>query len=412
MGAVTTLTPRDDIITSDRILLQTFGAMALANDYTASYEEIVRKQLWVRIAVNKLSYAIGRLPLKTYRRTANGRERVEDSPLAELIRRPNESKETGHPSGFKARVAYDLFTYGNAIILKIQTRPDVVPDQLIPFSPRHWSIDENGDYVYRVPMTGEEKRYKPWRVIHLMEPGPSSGGFGVSRLEAARLTLSIEYAAQRLGAATFENGARPGGIINVKDTKLQKEAIQRFKDEVRTRFGGVDKAGLPAVLQGDVTWTPISHNLSDSAVIEHRQLTRMEVAALYDIPQPAIGILDEANFASTDALHLMFYQDGLTWPLKLTEDALSAQLIDGVPEFDGLFVEFDLNAVMRGAFAQRMQGYQVGINSRIFTPDEVRSWENLPPMADEQPEAGKLQFPLNYSVSPESAGRSPNGAIP
>src|SRR5690606_11755348 len=99
-----------------------------------------------------------------------------------------------------------------------------------------------------------------------------------------------------------------------------------------------------------------------------------------------IGILDEANFASIDALHVMFYQDTLGWPIRLIEQGLQAQLIDGVPAFADQFVELDLNAVMRGAFKQRMEGYRVGISAGIFTSDEVRAWENLPSMADKQPE--------------------------
>lgn len=416
----TTLIPRDDIITSDRLLLGDFGgslhlggSIDLAGGGIGTYEEIVRRQLWVRVAVNKLAYTIGRLPLKTYQRDGATRSRVVDSPLAQLLQKPNDSKESGHPSGFKARLAYDLVTFGNALVVKVQTRPDQPPTQLIPFSPRGWSINPDGNYVYR-QIDGKEREFQSWRIIHLIEPGPTVNGFGVSRLEAARLTLAIEYAAQRLGVATFNNGARPGGVINVKgglpsNQQDRAAVMQRFKEEIRRRFGGVENAGLPAVLEGDVSWLSMSHNLDDSAVVDHRQLTRMEVAALFDIPQPAIGILDEANFASVDALHLMFYQDSLGWPIKLIEDAFNQQLIAGVPAFADQYVEFDLNAVMRGSFAQRMQGYLVGINGRIFTPDEVRTWENLPPMADQQPDAGLLQFPLNYGTAPTPPGQGQEG---
>lgn len=409
MGAATTLTPRNDVITSDVLPVSMLGSIVMGPDYTATYEEIVKTQLWARTAVNKLAYSIGRLPLKVYQRAPDGsRERATDSALAELLRRPNQTKETGHPAGFQARVAYDLFTYANALILKVQSRPDAVPSELRPVSPQGWRIEKDGTYRQR-RVDGTERVYEPWQLIHLIEPGPVAGGWGVSRWEAARLTLAIEYAAQKLGVATFRNGARPGGLINVKgmptESTARAAAMERFKAEVKARYGGVDKSGLPAVVEGEVSWTPMAHNLDDTAVVAHRQLTKMEVAALLDIPQPAMGILDEANFASVDALHLMFYQDSLGWPVNLIEDVFGAQLIDGVPEFEGEFVEFDMNAVMRGAFSQRMTGYMQGINGRIFTPDEVRGWENLPPMAGTQPDAGKLQFPLNYSASPEPPGR-------
>lgn len=411
-SAPTSLTVRDDIVTSDsHALLNMWGSIALAGDYTASYEEIVRTQLWVRIAVNKIAHAMGYLPLKVYERgEGNRRERTTGSSLARLLEFPNDQKLTGDSVGFQSQIAYSLLTFGNSLIVKVQSRPDAVPSQLVPVNPRGWTVDETGDYVWRSANTAATKRFKPWQMIHISEPTAAFGSFGVSRLEAARLTLAIEYAAQRLGAATFNNGARPGGIINVKSglptgVAERAAAVERFKSELERRFRGVDKAGLPAVLEGDVNWMALSHNLNDSAVVAHRQLTRMEVAALFDIPQPAIGILDEANFASIDALHLMFYQDTMSWWVKRIESAFKAQLVRGVTEFENQFAEFDMDAFMRGSYLQRMQGHQIAVNARLKTPDEVRAIENDPPMVDKQPDAGLLQFPLNYGVSPASAGK-------
>lgn len=403
----TTLTVRDDIITSDRVLgdiYGMFGSVALSADYSPTYEEIVRKQLWVRIAVDKLAYGIAGISLKVYERESDtNRRRTSDSPLAMLLDMPSELKEFDTTEKFIARILHDFFTYGNALVVKVQSRPDAVPSELRPVNPRGWTV-KDGEYVYNL-LGGGEKRFKPWQIMHFMEPGPTVSGFGVSRLEAARLTLAIEYAAQQLGAATFENGARPGGIINVKQAIKDPNVVERFKSEVMRRFGGVSKAGLPAVLEGDISWLPMSHNLDDSAVVNHRQLTREEIAALYDIPQPALGILDESNFASIDQLHVMLYQDTFRWPIKVIESTFKSQLIRGVPAFAGQYAEFDMNSVMRGAYAQRMAGHLTAINGRIATPDEIRALENLPPMADKQPEAAMLQFPLNYGVSSAPPGQ-------
>lgn len=408
-----------DVIYSDVVPITDVGGFVrLAPDYSATYEELARRQLWVRIAVNKLSYSIGRLPLKTYSGdTSATRARVRDGSLPALIDSPNGTKDTGTTPGFLARVGYDLMVYANAIILKVQPEPYLPPLELRPFCPRYWSIDSDGYYVYQPSSRDKKQRYEPWRIIHIVEPGPAIGGFGVSRLEAARLTLSIEYAAQRLGESTFNNGARPSSIINIKsglptDKISRATAVERFKSEVMMRFGGVSRAGLPAVLEGDIDWQTVSHNLDDSAVVSHRQLTRQEIAALFDIPQPAIGILDEANFASTDALHVIFYQDSLGWPIKLIESAFNAQMVRGVNDWSGQFVEFDLNAVMRGALAERLAAYNTGINAGIYSSDEVRGWENLPPRAATQPEADELRFPMNYATELDASKTtvSPNGA--
>lgn len=391
--APTTLTPLNDVVYSD-LPMSVLGTIALSGDYSATYEEIVKHQLWVRIVVNKLSYSIGRLPLKTYERNANGgRERAGDSPLAELLRYPNSSKDTGNSTGFKARVAYDLHTYANALIVKVQARPDVLPTALVPVSPRGWTIDGN-TYVHK-DIQGNETRVPDWRMIHIIEPGPTVNGFGISRLEAARLTLAIEYAAQKLGVAAFKNGNRMSGFISIDGAT--KETAQAFQEQFRAMYGGVDNAYKLPVVGGDAKFNQFAMDMSDSAVVEHRQLTRVEVAALYDIPQPAIGILDEANFASVDALHLLFYQDSLGWPVKLIEDAFMTQLVRGIPGLENQYIEFDLNAVMRGSFESRVRAYATMITTGQKTPDEIRALENDPPMAAEQPEAGRLLFPMNLA---------------
>ena len=404
----TLLTPRHDVVTSDAAWAGLLGMLTLS-DYAASYQEIVRKQLWVRIAVNKLAYTIGRLPLETYVDRGPNRKDASGSLLGQLIEEPNTTKETGFPEGLVARLTADLMTYSNSLTIKEQVRPDREVTGLMPVSPRGWSINADGNYEWRSPNTGKVKTYEPWQIIHIIEPGPTESGFGTSRLEAARLTLAIEYAAQRLGAATFQNGARPGGIVNVRNLPTgdaqRKAAVERFKAEVMERFGGPSKSGLPAVLEGDTTWIPMAHNLDDSAVVAHRQLTRMEVAALYDIPQPAIGILDEANFASIDQLHVMLYQDTLGWPIKLIEGALKAQLIRGVPAYEGHFLEFNLNAAMRGAFTERTTGYQRAISS-YMTPNEIRALENLAPLDDD--EANHLHIPAGSTPDPAVAAGKQN----
>ncbi len=42
------------------------------------------------------------------------------------------------------------------------------------------------------------------------------------------------------------------------------------------------------------------------------------------------------------------------------------------------FAEFNLDAIQRGDFKTRMEGYAKGIQNAIYTPDEVRVMENWP----------------------------------
>lgn len=86
-SAPTSLTVRDNIVTSNsHALLNMWGSIALAGDYTAFTKRSSGRSSGFRIAVNKIAHAIGYLPLKVYERgEGNRRERTTGSSLAQLF---------------------------------------------------------------------------------------------------------------------------------------------------------------------------------------------------------------------------------------------------------------------------------------------------------------------------------------
>ena len=69
----------------------------------------------------------------------------------------------------------------------------------------------------------------------------------------------------------------------------------------------------------------------------------------------------------------MLYMDTLAPILKMIEDTMMAQLIDTEPAWDGYFVEYEMDAVLRGNFEQRSQAYLRYLQSGVRTPNELRN---------------------------------------
>lgn len=377
------------------------GGIPLVGGLTASYAAMYERQPWVYIAVNKLARGIARLPLKVYTGgEGDERERDRTSPLARLLARPYPG---GTPFGLKSALVGDLAVYGNAIAIKEGAGPrgDRVPRALYPVCPRGWSIDRDGDYLYRHPETGKETPYRREQILHIAYWRPGTGMMGLSPLEPLRMTLAIEDAAQRLGVATFGNGARPSSVLRT-DQDLPREKIAELREGVARMYKGIDKAGLPAILTNGLDWKAMAWDMEQAAVVDFRKLTREEVAAAYDIPPVLLGILDRATFSNVEELHLAFYQDTLGPWTTLIEETLYEQLIAPVPEFaaDARFAEFDLNAVLRGAIAQRYDALNKATGGPWMKVNEARRLENLPAAAQE--EAELIRFPLNMSSNPAS----------
>ena len=368
------------------------GSIALSGGSAATYLELYQRQPWVYAAVNKLARSVGRMPLKAYEFNGASRSRLRDNDLARLASRPSTITT---PFGWKERMVKNTIIYGNGISVKIGVNsPEDIPDELMPAPSIGWSLGENNTYVWQ-SAAGEKFPFPRWQIVHFRFWDLDESGFGLSMLEPLRKTLAIEDAAQRLGVAAFDNMTRPAAILKTDQT-LKQEVIDALKADMKSLHGGVDRAFKMALLQQGLDWAPApSADLNEAAVIDHRKLSKEEVAAVIDVPQPTIGILDEANFASIDMLHTMLYQDSLGPWVTLIEETLQAEFVEMIPAFAGQFVEFDMNSVLRGDIGSRYRAYATAITSGFKTPNEIRALENDPP--SDQPDADRLLFPTNLS---------------
>lgn len=386
------------------------GSIELVNLQKSSYEKIYRTQIWVATVVNKLSRGIARLPLKTYvdgDRPAE-RTRQRSGPLPDLLKMPYPQ---GTPFGFKSAIVGNVGIYGNCVAVKVR-EGHREPTWLIPTSFAHWQL-EPGDgplgqgrpiewYLF-TSNRGQRMAFAPDQVVHFKWWGPGLDVVGAPPLEPLRRTLVVEDAAQRTQIASYEHGNRPSGAWST-DATLRKEQIELIRQQLDDTYGGVDNAFKMAVLTGGVKWSPMSHNLVDSEIIATRKLTREEVAAAYDMPPPAIEILDRATFSNVTEQAIQLYRDTYGPWLTMIEETIQSQLIDLEPRMRGQYVEFDLNEALKGDPLKRFQAYQSA--QWWMTPNEVRERENLPPVDDDR--ANSINIPLNLDpVGPLAEVRCP-----
>lgn len=377
------------------------GDIPLLTAAHESYAAIYRHQVWVHVVVNKLTRGIGRLPLKAYQRDAqNNRARLRAGALPTLLSRP-EYRVT--PSAFKQRIMGDMCIYGNALVLKVAGSERAVPTELLHVSPVGWAINRNGDYEHTDPRTGARKVFPRWRMLHFRHWSPEDGnGFAVSPLEPLRESIAIEDAAKRMGRSAFANNATPRGGLST-DQELTDEEVARLRAQFAAHHVGPDKAFKPLILTSNLKWQPFAYNLNDSAVVQHRQLHQYDVCAIYDVPPPAVGILDRATFSNITEQGRWLVQHTYNVWTTLIEETIAAQLLDGVPAFEGQLAEFDFGEVLKGATQERFAAYAQALGAGIFTQNEIRRLENYPEHDD--PDADLLHRPLNLSPAPEMSLR-------
>lgn len=367
-----------------------------------TYDRLYRTQPWVYVCVNKLARAISRLPLKTYSLSAGTGEREEErtAPVAKLLRKPWPTARSYQLIEFAVST---LAIYGNATFVKNRGGNGQTPNELWPLPwPQVEVVHGRDEPIESYRWTGSDgtkKLFMADDVVHLKyyNPDPNEP-FGVSPLEALASTLASESLAQRFGINSFANGARPSSFIT-SERNLTRQGKKELREEIDQMYGGVDNSGRPALLDNGLDWKPLAWSATEMQMIDGRKLSREEVCAVYDIPPPMVGVLDHATYSNIDQQHWMLYMDTLAPICKMIEDTLMAQLVDTELAWDGFFVEFDMDAVLKGNIEQRSQSYQRFLQSGVYTPNELRKFENEPPIND--PQANAIYVPVNLEpVSP------------
>lgn len=349
----------------------------------ASYSEIYRRQHWVRTCVDKRAWLLARLPLKVYEHDDLNRPEAPDDPYAQLLRRPNRRQ-----SAFSFWVWYEstFDIYGEAFAGKIRDRGGR-PTQLVPLHPTSmreiderdgriiWEFDNGKVRIQDIP---DED------LVHVRTYNPDSFCRGLSKLESVRATLENEDAALRAQSSFWQRGARPGVALS-HPGKLSAPAAQRLKLQWDTMAAGADNFGTTVVLEEGMRPEVLQLSAEEAQYIDARKLNREEVVAAYDMPPPAVHILDHATYSNITQQLRSVYRDTMAPICLFLESELEAQLRGSVrpgasePDFsDDVYAEFLMDGVLRGDFEERTDAYQRAINSGWMTPAEVRELENLP----------------------------------
>lgn len=367
------------------------GGVPMLGGRTISYANLFASQTWVAAAVMRMLTWSVRVPLKLYRRVDDDRrERVTDGNLAAALREPWEG---GAQAQLVMSLLGPLLVHGNSLDRVLNGANDS-----IRFDPIDWrsagpiKAFEKAIGGWRVTEDGSTESVPADQVIHVSWWSPL-GPLGISPLQQLGVTIAIEEAAQRYQRSYLEKSAAPPSALYLPKEVYADAAIRgQIRASMNSRHRG-DERGNVALLPGDTKWEAVGHNAHEAELIDQRRLTREEVAAVYMIPPPMLGILDKATYSNIQTQREMSYTDALGPPLVLIEQLLNAQLVRRLLRDDERYVEFDFGQVLRGDRLKEIQAFREGISTAVYTPNEARRALNLP--ASENESADELYLPTN-----------------
>jgi len=361
---------------------------------SATYRQVYLTNPWVWAAVNMIARAVARAPMYVYGLDAKGRkERIRGDVPMPPGRPPSGAlldRFLAQPTPGLSRRAVvqatlaDRLLYGNGLWELLR-----LGGQGFPASARRWpwqqvarvheDAAEPGKVLWyelraKDPATGQPRRLLPVDVVHFGLGSDSEGPTGVSPLEACRHTLALHEALVRHLIAYFANSARPSG--HVKVDRLTREKATEIRQLIAELYASPENAGRVLVTAGD--WQPMGDSPDHAQIVELVRLSREEIAAIYAVPPPVLGILEQAIKSNVKELREQYVRDSVgPWASEFEEE-LQAQLLAPMPAWASLHVRCQLAEQLRPDLEARALVYQR--LAAYLAIDEVRALEDMRPL--------------------------------
>jgi HK97 family phage portal protein len=354
----------------------------------------------VYACVRVLAEAVASLPLHLYREEDDSKVKATDHPLYFLLHSEPNEEMTAY--SFWETLMTHLLLWGNAYVQIIRNGKGEVT-ALYPLMPNRMTVDrdESGHIYYQYLWSkGDDAptmketivKLSPHEVMQI--PGLGFDGLvGYSPIAMAKNSIGLSMACEEYGSKFFENGAAPSGVLEHPGVLKDPEKV---RDSWQAAFGGSQNAGKVAVLEEGMKYSPISINPQEAQFLDTRKFQIDEIARIFRVPPHMIGDLEHATFSNIEEQSLEFVTYSLQPWLTRIESSISRSLLTREEKLV-YYARFNVDGLLRGNYASRMQGYATGINNGFLCVNDVRRLENMDLVPDA--EGGNL-FLVNGSMTP------------
>lgn len=382
-------------------LVEWFGGASSASGVTVT-ATAARRIAAVYCAVKIIAESVASLPVFVYKRRADGKgkDRQPKNPLHTLLH--------DQPNPWQTSFEWLEMMQGH-VCLRGNSYSEIIYDGrggirwLIPRHPDRMRVydisgagigEQTMAYEYQ-PVNGPSRLLFADEVLHVK--GLSDDGLiGLNPIEEFRETLGLSIGTETYAAKFFANYGNPGGVLSHPKT-MSPEAAKRLEETWARKHTGIENAHRVAVLEEGLTWTAIGVKPQDSQLLESRKFSVTEIARIFRVPPHMLADLDRATFSNIEQQSIEFVVHTLRPWLVRWEKRLGLSLLTPRERDSGLFIEFNVDGLLRGDISSRYGAYAVGRQWGWLSPNDVRALENMNPRED--PGGDAYHEPLNMQSS-------------
>lgn len=331
----------------------------------------------VYACVRILSESIASLPLHMYRYLPDGgKEMVPQHPLYRILHDEPNPEMTSFV--FRETLMNHLLLYGNAFAQIVRDGNGRVLG-LYPLLPNLIEVnrDKNGNLYYIYQQGDGSTILRKDEVLHI--PGLSYDGLiGYGPIALGKNAIGVALATEEYGSTFFSNGANPSGILSHPGVINDPE---KLRDSWQKQFSGKNAHKI-AVLEEGLAFHQISVPPNDAQFLETRKFQINEIARIFRVPPHMIGDLEKSSFNNIEQQSLEFVKYSLDpWVIRWEQSLMQSLLLPS--EKSQYFIKFNVDGLLRGDYASRMQGYSTARQNGWMSANDIRELENMNEIPDE-----------------------------
>ena len=214
-------------------------------------------------------------------------------------------------------------------------------------------------------------------IIHLRGLPPYQGGHGAGVITRHARDLGLAVTVRSYTAGQYRSGV-PAGYLKSSQPHMSPEQAAELKARWLEQHGGSRRS--IAVLNATTDFNPIQISPLDSAIGVANEWVLRNIALMFGLNPYALGVPgDSATYANVESRAIEFEQFTLLPWIRQIESCLDAQLPLGTS------LKIQTAGLERADISTRYGAYAIGIQNKFLTVDDVRAWEDLPPLASDAP---------------------------
>lgn len=231
-------------------------------------------------------------------------------------------------------------------------------------------------YFVRNPESSEWTYVPDGKIIHLRNFGElDERKFGMGVIMRHAVNFAIANEQRKYTGGIYKSGI-PQGILKVSNPNLTAEQAEALKTKWKDSNGS--KRDI-AVLNSTTEFVPLGISPLDAQLMQMSQMSINDIALAFGLDPYMLGGSSDSNtYANVESRNIAFVQNTLLPWVRRIEETLNAETPRGTN------VKINLSGLLRADTATRTQNYVAGLQNGWYTIDEVRAFEDLPPLTQPQ----------------------------